>query len=243
MAFRILVYYVLTLMFTFMLGGLQEAQGFSSMAIILPQLAPGLGALSTMWIFSQDGVHISLFNRDIPITRFVLAVLTPAVTGVIIFLINSLAFDMVTFPPSLNGGEGLLLWMPLGAMGEELGWRAYLHRKLDPAISGLGSSLLVGAFWAVWHIGLYANGLLYMVFFIMLMMSYSVVMYALLADVKFNLLLAVLFHWVINLTNLFSLSVINELDFMIVNSLVWALIAAGIVFVSKNRFLTGKTAL
>lgn len=136
----------------------------------------------------------------------------------------------------------LILWMPVGALGEELGWRAYLHRKLDPAVSGLGSSLLVGAFWGVWHIGLYANGLLYMVFFIMLMMSYSVVMYALLADVQFNLLLAALFHWVINLTNLFSLSVINELDFMIVNSLVWAVIAAGIVLVTKPRFLAGKSA-
>ena len=38
----------------------------------------------------------------------------------------------------------MVLWMPLGALGEELGWRGYLHKKLDPRIRGLFSSLLVG---------------------------------------------------------------------------------------------------
>ncbi len=59
MAVQMLVYYVLTLVFTFLLGGFQEAQGLSSQAIILPQLAPGLGALSTMLLFRQDDDRIS----------------------------------------------------------------------------------------------------------------------------------------------------------------------------------------
>ncbi len=135
---------------------------------------------------------------------------------------------------------GLLLWMPVGALGEVLGWRSYLHKKLDLALNGLASSVLVGAFWAVWHVGLYANGLLYMVFFVLLMISYSVVMYALLVDMKFNLLLAALFHWSINLTNLVFLDVINDVSFMQVNSLMWAAIAAGIVLLKRSRFLAGK---
>jgi len=240
MALQVLVYYVLTLIFTFLLGSVQEAQGLPSQAIILPQLAPGLGALSAMLFFRQDWDRISIFNRRIPITRYMLAAFIPAGGALIVYLINSVVLNIVAFDFSLSGNLSLLLWMPVGALGEELGWRSYLHRKLDPALSGLGASVLVGGFWAVWHIGLYANGLLYMVFFILLMMSYSVVMYALLVDVKFSLLLAALFHWVLNLSNLFSLKIINQLDFMIVNSLVWAAIAAGVVFLKRSRFLTGK---
>ncbi len=32
--------------------------------------------------------------------------------------------------------------MPLGALGEELGWRGYLNKRLNARLGGLASSLL-----------------------------------------------------------------------------------------------------
>ena len=40
---RVVVFYILTFVFTVILGGGQEAAGFSQASIILPQWGPGLG--------------------------------------------------------------------------------------------------------------------------------------------------------------------------------------------------------
>ena len=39
---RVIVFYILTFVFTIILGGTQEAAGLSAETIILPQWAPGL---------------------------------------------------------------------------------------------------------------------------------------------------------------------------------------------------------
>jgi hypothetical protein len=46
------------------------------------------------------------------------------------------------------------------------------------------------------------------------------------------------FHLAINIVNLFSYSIINDVDFMLVNGLVWAVIATGMVLIKKPLFLT-----
>jgi Type II CAAX prenyl endopeptidase Rce1-like len=63
--------------------------------------------------------------------------------------------DMGASPVSLIG-------MTIGAVGEETGWRGFLHRRLNQRLDRLVSSLIVGIPWALWHIGLYQNGPLYM---------------------------------------------------------------------------------
>ena len=56
----------------------------------------------------------------------------------------------------------LLPSIVVGALGEEVGWRGYLHQRLDPALAPLVSSALVGVLWGTWHVGLWANGPVYM---------------------------------------------------------------------------------
>lgn len=241
MFFQVIAFYVLTLVSTFLLGGIQGALAFSSQVVILPQLAPGLGALLILLIFRRDQIQLSIVNPKVPWSRYLLSALVPAGGALVIFLINHY---------TIGGGQmsglsalpwQLTPWMPLGALGEELGWRGYLHKRVDPAVSGLLSSILVGAFWGVWHVGLYANGFIYMAYFLLLMISYSVVIYSLVVDVAFNLLPAAIFHLMINLTNLVFLDVINEVAFMRVNSLVWADVAVGAVLYKRAFFLgSGK---
>jgi membrane protease YdiL (CAAX protease family) len=132
--------------------------------------------------------------------------------------------------------------MPLGAIGEELGWRGYLHRRLNAGIAGFGSSRIVGTLWGLWHIGSYANGLLYMAFFVILMVSYSIVIYTLVVDAGFNVAVAGLFHLTINVTSLFSFSRISSLGFVIVNAGVWAAIAAALVASRRTLFAARTTA-
>lgn len=227
---QVLVFYVLTLVFTFLLGGVQQVLQISSRAAILPQLAPGVGAVFALVMFRRDQIRLSILDPEIPLPRYLSAVIIPAAGAAVVYLVNRWVMDSPSLTAEIPALPWqLILWMPLGALGEELGWRSYLHRKVDPAVSGLLSSVLVGIFWGVWHVGLYANGFAYMAYFLLLTISYSVVLYALVGDMDFNLLLSALFHLSINLTNLLFLNLINKVAFMQINSLVWAAIAVGAV--------------
>ena len=136
----------------------------------------------------------------------------------------------------------LLLWFPLGAIGEELGWRGYLHKRLNAGLAGLVSSVIVGVLWALWHVGVYQNGAFYMAFFVLLMISYTFVVYALVGRIGFNVLVAAVFHTMINVPNLFTYSLVHQVEFMIVSSLGWAAIAVIVVLTRRSLFLMKEQA-
>lgn len=131
--------------------------------------------------------------------------------------------------------------MPLGALGEETGWRGYLNKKLDTRMRGLFSSLLVGALWMPIHVHFFAEGPVFVFFLALLIISYSIVTYALVQDTGFNVLLASIFHLAINLSNLLFLDVIYETSFMMVNAIVWAIVAAAFVLAKRDLFLSPKS--
>jgi len=135
----------------------------------------------------------------------------------------------------------MLVWMPLGAIGEELGWRGFLHKRLDGALPPWASCLIVAGLWAPWHVGLYANGPVYMALFAVVVLSFTVVLYGLVADLGFNVLVASLFHWAVNGANALSLDLINDTRFMIANSLSWAAVAIIVVVVRRPMFFRAAT--
>ncbi|HEX2991085.1 MAG TPA: CPBP family intramembrane glutamic endopeptidase, partial [Anaerolineales bacterium] len=151
--------------------------------------------------------------------------------ALVIFLIRS----FVDIAPSANELAILpmVLWMPFGALGEELGWRGYLHKKLDPRMRGIVSSILVGILWMPIHVQFLTQGPVFILLLALLIVSYSIVIYALVHDTDFSVLLASVFHLAINVSNLLFLDVIYETPFMAINSLVWAVLAA--VVVLRNR--------
>ncbi|MEZ4517243.1 MAG: CPBP family intramembrane glutamic endopeptidase [Chloroflexota bacterium] len=161
----------------------------------------------------------------------VLALLLPAAVAAVLFLILR---PTVTAPET-----ALWLLIPglaIGSLGEELGWRGYLHKRLDPELRPLISSLLVGMLWGLWHIGSYANGAAYMAFFVLLMIAYSLVLYWLVADRGFNVWIATAFHLSINITNLLFFDMIGGMPFIIASALVWLVVAAALVFWRRDLF-------
>ncbi len=96
------------------------------------------------------------------------------------------------------------LAMTTGPLGEEAGWRGYFLPRLLGRVEPLTASLILGLIWAVWHVPLYvrstfstlAGGLTF---------TLSVICFTILATVLFHrtrgsLLLAVLFHWAVNVS-------------------------------------------
>lgn len=239
MLVRIGLFYVLTWFFLMLLGGIQQATGILPPEIGLAQWGPGVAALLMLSIFRKDGHKIVFYSKDTPVLRYLFAALIPAGVGLIVFLIKSfLSIEPSPDAPKYDSLLTMVLWMPFGAIGEELGWRGYLHKKLDPRMRGLWSSLLVGLLWMPIHVAFYAKGLVFLFFLTLLIISYSVVIYALVQDTGFNVLLAGIFHLFINLSNLLFLDVIYETQFMMVNALVWVVVAIIAVFRKKEFFFT-----
>ena len=173
--------------------------------------------------------------------RYIYAALIPVAAGLVIFLSSKLmAIQPSRDAPTYDSLVPLILWMPLGAIGEELGWRGYLHKKLDTRLRGLYSSLLVGLLWAPIHVTFFSRGPLFVFFLFLLIISYAIVIYALVQDTRFSVALASVFHLFINLTNLLFLDVIYEKQFMVLNALVWVAIAVTAILLKRELFFSPK---
>jgi membrane protease YdiL (CAAX protease family) len=242
MFLRIGIFYVLTWFFLMLLGGIQQTTGVLPQAIDLPQWGPGIAALLMLMIFRKDGHKIAFFSKETPVLRYLYAALIPIGVGSLIYLISTfMHIESAATAPAYGPLWLMVLWMPFGALGEEIGWRGYLHKKLDSHMHGLFSSLLVGFMWFPIHIPFLTQGLVSVFFLALLIISFSIVIYALVQDTGFSVLLAAIFHLSINLTNLLFLDVIYETRFMMVNALVWAVVAMLVILMKKEIFLSLKS--
>jgi membrane protease YdiL (CAAX protease family) len=241
MFLRVTVFYVLTWFFLILLGGIQQATGLLPPEIGLAQWGPGIAALLMLVLFRKDGHKIIFFSNEITPMRYVYAALIPVGVGLIVFLIRSFIFiEPSADTPTYGSLLLLVLWMPFGAIGEELGWRGYLHKQLATRMRGLFSSLIVGILWMPIHVAFLTQGPVFILLLTILIISYSIVIYALVQDTGFNVLLASVFHLSINLTNLLFLDVIYETSFMMINAIVWAIVAAMTVFMKRDVFFAPK---
>ena len=241
MFLRIGIFYVLTWFFLMLLGGLQQATGILPPEIGLAQWGPGVAALSMLVLFRKDGYKITFFSKEVPVLRYAYAALLPVGVSLVVFLIKSLmSIQHSPDSPTYGALLPMVLWMPFGALGEELGWRGYLHKKLNTRMRGLFSSLLVGLLWMPIHVAFFSKGPVFLFFLALLIIAYSVVIYALVQDSGFNVVLASVFPLFINVSNLLFLDVIYETPFMIVNALVWVVVAIVVVLRKKELFFTTK---
>jgi membrane protease YdiL (CAAX protease family) len=238
---RIVVFYGLTWFFLILLGGVQQATGIVPAEISLPQWGPGLAALLMLILFRKDGHKIIVHAKDKPALRYLAAALIPAGAALVLWLVVSLLrIPPAEESPAYHSLLLAVLWMPLGAFGEELGWRGYLNKRLDARLGGLVSSLLVGLLWMPIHLHFLQRGLLMAALLTVLLMAYSVVLYAITQETGFSVLLAGVFHLVINLTNLLFLEILYQPAFMALSAGLWALIAVVSVMLKRDAFLSKR---
>jgi membrane protease YdiL (CAAX protease family) len=241
MFLRVVVFYGLTWFFLIFLGGIQQASGLLPPQVGLAQLAPGIAAFMMLIFFRKDGFKIVFSLKGIPSIRYFLAALIPLGVGLIVLFVSSVIISVKPEPRAMYDPLWLIvLWMPLGAIGEETGWRGYLNKMLDKRLRGIVSAILVGLLWMPIHVGFFAEGPIYILFLTLSIVSYSLVIYTLVQDTGFNVILATIFHLFINLTNLLFLDVIHTIPFMMVNGVVWLIVAAVVVLSRRNVYFTPK---
>jgi membrane protease YdiL (CAAX protease family) len=241
MVVRVGVFYVLTWFFTMFIGALQQEAGLPAELTVLFQWAPGLAGLLTMVIFrKRDGIRITFFSPHMPLRAYLWAVLPTLSFGLLAFGFARLFLSdtqgmQITVP--------VLMMMVIGAVGEEIGWRGYLHKRIAPRMNGLTSSLLVGVLWALFHVQYYEGGVVFMAFMSLAFVSLSVMAYAGLADYQFNVLGATVFHLAINLTAALVAGLVLSfsLAFAIAYGTIATLVAAAVVIVRRDVFFAERT--
>lgn len=201
MFLRVVVFYLATLVISGVLNVLQSAIGLSPDLIQIVQFAPAL-AVGVMFLAFRRTTRVSARLTPVNVAAGRSALIVGIVVAVMLVsvLVHAVAgrpwrADSLPFPFWV-----LVITMIVGAAGEELGWRAYLQPYLETRFPVLGSSLIVGLLWGLWHVGGFANGLVYMGLFVVMATALAVVMGALVHRARgANLVIATAAHAAVNL--------------------------------------------
>ncbi|MEU0091517.1 CPBP family intramembrane glutamic endopeptidase [Kribbella sp. NPDC006257] len=204
MFLRVLVFYLVTMIFSGALNAVQSTAGPSIDLIQLVQFAPAM-AVGVMFLLFRRSTRVqvrfapaaTVAAKSALIVGIVVAVMLVS-AGVYLIAGRSTRSDELQFP-----FWALVLTMIVGAAGEELGWRAYLQPYLQTRFSVLRSSVTVGLLWGFWHIGGFEHGLVYMGLFVVMAVALSIVMGAVLQLARgANLAVATAAHAAANLAML-----------------------------------------
>jgi len=123
--------------------------------MVVGNALPGLLAL--IWAAVQGRQQLrellsSLFAWRTKFRWYALAVALPS----FVFVLSACAV-LALFPGKTGHLSALvlvntLLALPTGPVCEEIAWRAFALRKLEHSYSRLSSALIIGVYWAVWHV-------------------------------------------------------------------------------------------
>ena len=231
---RIGVFFGIAFVFTIILSIVQQALGIDTGKISLPQFGPGLAAIVMITVFRSDNVKLTITFKGIPFLKYLAALGIPLIVPAILFLIYNQFIGPLRFPPINSTSLIIMLGgILLGAFGEELGWRGYAQNLLERNLNSLVAFLLVGVLWGLWHIGNFQYGPTYMLFFVLSTVSYSAVMAWLLQDTNYNVVLATLFHFAVNVGFYILQDAIADLQLMALNGFMW--MGAAVVIITLNR--------
>jgi membrane protease YdiL (CAAX protease family) len=164
--------------------------------------------------------------------------------GVILFILlskNSTGESIFTISSS-----GLLIYnfffnLFAGPLGEELGWRGFALNELQKKHSPLISAIIVGFWWACWHIPLWftfgfvgVDLIKYIVFFIVCVISVTIMMTAF-YNLNKNLLITIIIHQLFN----FLIGIINGelLDKFMYCAIVYCVVAVILIVVNPKKVL------
>jgi CAAX protease family protein len=150
----------------------------ANMKLLVGNILPGLLAL--VWVSVEGKQQLrdllsTLVAWRVQLKWYVLAAVFPS--GV---FLASLCLVLVFFQTKLSWPPFLLLAttllsLPFGPLWEEIAWRAFAFRKLQCRYSRLVSALIIGVYWAVWHIPLWLVTLNYLTLTLLLIICVNLV--------------------------------------------------------------------
>lgn len=187
-------------------GGLDFSPAFLVTAIG-GGFAPSLAAIATTWLIGGAPAMRKLLT---PLTHwrhdagwYVFALLLVPVIAAVSAILQALFISPLHWVDAMAILPVALVWPPLAALGEEIGWRGFMLPRLQARFGMLSAALLVGVVWGLWHlpahwIGMKAYGDLFLAAFLIngpfVLSGHAVIMSWLWNRTRGSLLLMVLYH-------------------------------------------------
>jgi len=214
------------------------------MEVGLPQCAPGCAGLLCVRIFRKDRHHMTYCASfsSVPISRYLVAAAIPVSAGLAIYFLCQDIKPTSVFAGASSANNFWLFFFltPLGALGEEIGWRGYLHKRLElEGFRGIVSSLMVGILWTGIHIPMFLHGgsALYSALYGALVTSLAIVLYAVVQDSDFSVAIATVFHMTLNWTNFLYVDRIYMVQVMKIIAMVWVTVAMACILAQPSLYL------
>ena len=205
------------------LAGLDAGQGLTTLLRVLAGLGPALSALYILYALQSPENRSDYWRRLVSFRRirgrwWIFALLTPVILVLISGVLDVLfGGSGIRLESGLPGPGQPLAWLGLGVfilffgpVPEEMGWRGIALDDLQIQWGSFLSSVILGAFWALWHLPLFwiegtyqaDLGLFTPEFFMYLLMMIpeSILITWIYNNTRRSTLSAVLFHFAINLT-------------------------------------------
>jgi hypothetical protein len=135
---------------------------FSILIVAIGAWGPTIAGV-VVTAFAKGGAGVRRLLRKcvewrVPVVWYVAALLAPSIPTVVLAAFYVLRGGAIG-PPDVGRLATLpviaLSSLPLGPMGEELGWRGFLLPRVAGRFNLLGASVLVGIIWTFWHAPLF----------------------------------------------------------------------------------------
>ncbi len=199
--------------------GLIGAYGPTIAAIIVEKITVGnRGIKELLKKLLVWKVHIKwyLFVFFVPVLLYAVAVLTSKLFGYQLGQIN--------LKDGLNSSFlFILIALPFGPMGEELGWRGFFLPRLLQKYSIWKSSIIIGFVWTIWHLAsfsypgaaipsIFEVNLWTLFLYLLTIIGESLLFTYLFLKTKFSVLIAILFHAVFNASSNIVLTIFPQVE-------------------------------
>lgn len=135
--------------------GVNLDEGAGSLVFALAASGPSLAAL-VMWLRYRERRHVVRWSVVWPVAAVVLGALPPLVASAVMGDLPALPDHAASVISGAGGVLGAAAYTFLaGPVSEEFGWRGYVQPRLREYFGPLGTTLVLGAAWGVWHLPLY----------------------------------------------------------------------------------------
>ncbi|MFP4363739.1 MAG: type II CAAX prenyl endopeptidase Rce1 family protein [Spirochaetia bacterium] len=244
---RVIAFYLLTLGLTIFLGGFQQAQGWYTEGLILAQFAPALAAMLLIILNKRRKIKQFLVHRAGKPRRKSLRCFTYAFwlpVGIIGITVLVLLLFSLYSGPERGFSWGILLtvlFIALGAFGEEMGWRAYLQPQAEKLLPPIKATPIVALLWAAWHVSVYSRELGFIVLFFLFIFFLSIIIRFVIMFSGFNVWAATVFHAVLNILWFFFLPVRLSITAQGVLTLVAGVFALFLLFLAARAEFIART--
>ena len=130
-------------------------------------------------------------------------------------------------------------------VGEEIGWRSFLHSRLRPRMGVAVAGVATGVVWVVWHLPVYLapdQGMAAFAAFAVWVVPLSVVMGLVAEGTRSSAVVATVMHGAANIATPIVLPGIDRPTWLVLGGIIYAACALGYLGVQRARRTTARAA-